>query len=147
MVYYETKFNLTKSQIEKIGSAIKGNTEVTLRLSKADMNRDGYNLPLTKAQVNKLIDGNVHDVKFSSAQLKFISNKINKLHVGGFLPLAALIPIVAAALGGVATVTGTVASRVQQSQADKETARHNRVLEEQLKKTGTGRSKGKGLRL
>src|SRR5579872_7468989 len=147
MVYYQTKFSLTKSQIEKIGIAIKDNTEVTLRLSKSDMNQHGYNLPLTSTQINKLNDGNVHDIKFSLAQLKFISNKINKIHVGGLLPLAALIPIIMSVLGGVATVTGTVASRVQQSQTDKETARHNRVLEEQSKKTGTGRSKGKGLRL
>lgn len=143
MTYYQTKFTLTKSQIEKIAIAIKGNTEVTLRLSKTDMNQHGYNLPLTATQINKLHDGNVHDLKFSSAQLKFISNKIKK---GGLLPLAVLIPIIAAALGGVSTVAGTVASRVQQSQADKETARHNRALEDQLK-TGKGRSKGKGLRL
>lgn len=150
MTYYQTKFSLTKSQIEKIGSAIKDNTEVTLRLSKADMNQHGYNLPLTSTQINKLGDGNVHDIKFSLAQLKFIINKIKKVHVGGFLPLAALIPILATVLGGVGTAAGTIASRVQQSQADKETARHNRALEEQLNKTGSGRSnkkQGKGLRL
>ena len=138
MTYYQTKFILTKSQLEKIASAVRDNTEVTLRLSKVNFSPQGHNLPLTHTQINKLNDGNFHDIKFSLAQMKFINNKIKKqVKNGGFLPLAALIPIIATALGGIGSVAGTVASAVQKGQANRETERHNREIENQLK-SGTG---------
>jgi hypothetical protein len=143
MTYYQTKFSLTKNQLQKIASAVQENSEVTLRLSKANFNQQGYNLPLTHTQINKLNDGNVHDLKFSSAQMKYINNKIKKhpdVKNCGFLPLAALIPIVATVLGGLGSVAGTVASTVQKSQANSEIERHNRELENQLK-SGTGYDK------
>ena len=80
-----------------------------------------------------MIDGHADDITFSLPQLKFIRNKIKKVHVSRFLPLAALIPLIMSVLSGVGTVAGTVASRVQQAQADKETSRHNMALEDQLK--------------
>ena len=98
---------------------------------------------MTHTQINKLNDGNVHDLKFSLAQMKYINNKIKKhsdVKNGGFLSLAALIPIVATVLGGLGSVAGTVASTVQKSQANSETERHNRELENQLK-SGTGYDK------
>ena len=140
MTYYQTKFSLTKNQLQKIATAVHDNTEITLRLSKANYNQQGFNLPLTHTQINKLNDGNVHDLKFSMAQMKYIKNKIKKhpdVKNGGFLPLAALIPIVATVLGGLGSVAGTVASTVQKSQANSEIERHNRELENQLK-SGTG---------
>src|SRR5260221_14640613 len=97
MTYYQTKFELTKSQLQKIASAVHENKEVTLRLSKANFSQQGYNLPLTQTQINKLNDGEIHDLKFSSGQIKFITSKIKKhggVKDGGFLPLAALIPII-----------------------------------------------------
>ena len=78
MTYYQIKFSLTKNPLQKIASTDTNNIEVTLRLSKANFNPQGYNLPLTHTQVNKLNDGNVHDLKFSSAQMKYINNKIKK---------------------------------------------------------------------
>ena len=140
MTYYQTKFSLTKNQLQKIATAVHDNTEITLRLSKTNYNQQGFNLPLTHTQINKLNDGNVHDLKFSLAQMKYIKNKIKKhpgVKNGGFLPLAALIPIVATVLGGLGSVAGTVASTVQKSQANSEIERHNRELENQLK-SGTG---------
>ena len=140
MTYYQTKFSLTKNQLQKIATAVHDNTEITLRLSKASYDQQGFNLPLTHTQINKLNDGNVHDLKFSMAQMKYIKNKIKKhpdIKNGGFLPLAALIPIVATVLGGLGSVAGTVASTVQKSQANSEIERHNRELENQLK-SGTG---------
>ena len=157
MAYTVTKFSLTESQLEKIAKAIHSKSEFTLRLNKTGINVQGYGLPLTKTQVNKIKDGNVHDIKFSLAQVKYISNKI-KIHVGGslafdeikkggFLPL---IPIIASVLAGLGTAAGAVASRVQQAKADQETKRHNEAVEKQLKEgTGLklGKKKGKGLRL
>ena len=140
MTYYQTKFSLTKHQLQKIASAVHDNAEVTLRLSKSNFSPQGYNLPLTRTQINKLNYGNVHDLKFSSGQMKYINNKIKKhpdVKNGGFLPLVALIPIVASVLGGLGSVAGTIASSVQKGQANSEIERHNRELENQLK-SGTG---------
>ena len=102
MAYVVTKFSLTESQLQKIAKAVHSKSEFTLRLSKSDINVQGYGLPLTKTQMNKIKDGNVHDIKFSLAQVKYISNKI-KIHVGGSLALdkirkggfLPLIPIIA----------------------------------------------------
>ena len=162
MTYYQTKFSLTKNQLQKIARVVADNTEVTLRLSKSNFNMQGYNLPLTHTQINKLNDGNVHDLKFSSAQIKYINNKIKKhpdVKNGGFLPLAALIPIVATDLGGLGSASGTIASTVQRNQANRESERNNREVENQLK-SGAGLkvaknksakglylNSGKGLRL
>jgi hypothetical protein len=143
MTYYQTKFTLSKNQLQKIASAIHDNSEITLRLSKDMNNPQGYGLPLTQTQINKLNDGNVHDLKFSSAQMKYINNKIKKhpdVKNGGFLPLAALIPIIATVFGGLGSVAGTIASTVQKGQANNEIERHNRELENQLK-SGAGYDK------
>src|SRR5208282_993831 len=134
MVYHETKFSLTTSQLQKIASAVHSHTEFTLRLNKSDMNQNGYNLPLTQTQLKKLNDGKDHDLKFSSVQTNHIKNKVKS---GGFLPLAALIPVIASVLGGLGSVAGTIASSVQKRQANREIERHNKEIENQLK-NGTG---------
>src|SRR5260221_14579533 len=103
MVYYQTKFSLTKNQLQKIAAAVHENKEITLRLSNANFSQQGYNLPLTQAQINKLSDGATHDLEFSAAQIKFIKKSVG-IKDGGFLPLAALIPIVATVLGGLGSV-------------------------------------------
>ena len=95
---------------------------------------------MTHTQINKLNDGNVHDIKFSLAQMKYINNKIKRhpdVKKGGLLPLAMLIPIIASVLGEVGSLAGTVASTVQKSQANRENERHNREVENELK-SGTG---------
>lgn len=143
MTYYQTKFSLTKNQIQKIASAVQHDSEIVLRLSKDNFNQQGYNLPLTHSQINKLNDGNVHDLKFSKAQMEFIKHKIKKhssVKNGGFFPLAALIPIVASVLGGLGSAAGAIASTVQKSKANSENERHNRELEKQLQ-SGTGYDK------
>jgi len=140
MTYHQTKFNLTKNQLEKVAIAVHTNVEITLRLSKANFNQQGYSLPLTSTQLNKLKDGNAHDLKFSLSQVKYINNRVKKhsgVKNGGFLPLVALIPIVASVLGGLGSVAGTIASSVQKGEANAEVERHNRELENQLK-SGTG---------
>ena len=139
MTYYQTKFSLTKNQIQKIACAVQDNSGVTLRLSKANFNQQGYNLPLTNSQIDKLKDGKVHDLKFSLSQMQYIKHKVKK-HSGGFLPLVSLIPIIASVLGGVGSAAGAIASSVQKSKANSETERHNRELEQQLR-SGTGYEK------
>ena len=143
MTYHQTKFSLTKNQLAKIASAVHSNAEVTLRLNKSNFHEQGYSLPLTSTQLNKLNDGNAHDLRFSLSQVKYINNRVKKhsgLKNGGFLPLVALIPIIASVLGGLGSVAGTIASSVQKGQANAEVERHNKELENQLK-SGSGYEK------
>ena len=143
MAYHQTKFSLSKTQLKKIASAVRKNEEFTLRLGKSIISNRGYNLPLTRTQLNKLSDGNLHDIKFSLAQVKHIDHKIGKhanIKEGGLLPLVTLIPLIASALGAAGGVAGTIAGRVQQHKADKEQQRHNQEMERLAKA-------GKGLRL
>ena len=56
---------------------------------------------------------------------------------GGFLPLLALIPIIASALGATGALAGGISSAVSAAKSNAEQARHNRAIEEQLK-SGSG---------
>ena len=47
MTYHQTKFILTKNQLQKIATAVHDNTEVTLRLRTVNFNPQGFNLSLT----------------------------------------------------------------------------------------------------
>lgn len=60
-----------------------------------------------------------------------------KNYQGGFLPLAALIPLLGGIAGGVGGLTGGIASAVSAAKANREQARHNRAIEDQLK-SGSG---------
>ena len=63
----------------------------------------------------------------------------NQNYKGGFLPLAALIPLLGGILGGVGGIAGGIGSAVNGAKANKEQERHNRDLEELLKqKSGSG---------
>ena len=138
MNYYKTKCNLTKHQIEKLASALKHDTEVTLRISRSESG--AHSLPLTKSQLNKLMNGLDHDITLSKTQINNIKKSHPDLKRGGLLPLIALIPLIASVLGGIGGLTGGIASAVSSSKANNEAARHNREVEEQLKK-GSGYDK------
>src|SRR5271155_4561612 len=113
MVYQNIKVDLTKSQIEKIAHAIKHDTGFTLRIS---VNHDGkHHLPVTKTQHKKLESGKDHDIEMSKAQVKHIKSMHHDLKHGGLLPLAALIPLIASALGGIGGITSGIASAVNSS--------------------------------
>ena len=83
MSYNIVNSKLTKSQINKLHSAIKNKTDVTLRLSIKNFG-EGEHYPhkllLTNNQVKRLqgTHGSSIDVKFSKTQL-------NKMQSGGFL--------------------------------------------------------------
>jgi hypothetical protein len=86
-------------------------------------------------------------LKLSYAQIKPINDivsNIRKKYHGGVIPLLALIPIIASALGAAGGLAGGVASAVSASNNAKATAaaqaeleRHNREVESQLK-AGSG---------
>lgn len=80
----KTKVYLSDSQINKLKSAFKNDSEVTLQINKSlEPNNDIY---LTKTQINKINEGKRITIKKS--QLKWKN--------GGFLPL--LLPALATAL-------------------------------------------------
>ena len=79
------------------------------------------------------------DLKLSPTQLKHLEK------IGGLIPLLALLPLIYGGLGADGGVAGGVASAVTAANnakaavaAQAETERHNREVEAQLLKTGTG---------
>jgi hypothetical protein len=129
--YHNFGVTLSAGQIKKIRDAFSKGIGTTVRLSKGDL-RGNHKLPLTQTQINKIKkskDG--VQLNLSESQLKHMEK------TGGFIPLLALIPIIASALGAAGGIAGGVASAVNSSKATAEQARHNRAIEEQLK-SGSG---------
>ena len=85
--YIGVRFKLTKSQEDKIKTAYLVGKGVTLKLNKNKISPNSNTvLFLTKAQYQKLQDGNEHNITISNSRLR-------GSHTGGFLPF--LIPILA----------------------------------------------------
>src|SRR5207245_10935743 len=126
--YTNVGVNLSKGQAKKIMS---NKESVTIRLTKAQLTGD-FKLSLTKTQHNKIKKSKKGvQLTLSKSQLKHMEK------TGGFIPLLALIPIIVSALGAAGGVAGGVASAVSSAKYNAEQARHNRVIEEQLK-SGSG---------
>ena len=129
--YQNYGVNLSKGQAKKIVDANKKGGNAIIRLSKANLHGD-FKLPLTQTQINKIKKAkNGVQLNLSEPQLKHMEK------TGGFLPLLTLIPIIASALGAAGGLAGGVASAVSSSKATAEQARHNKVIEDQLK-SGSG---------
>lgn len=63
----------------------------------------------------------------------------NNNYQGGFLPLAALIPLIGGIMGGIGGLTGGIASAVSSAKTNKEQERHNRAIETiEQSKSGSG---------
>ena len=121
MDYHNIKVHLTKNQLEKIAHAIKHDTEFTIRV---EINSNGnHNLQVTKRQYNKLMKGGKHDLEFSKTHIHHLKKS------GGFLPLLAAIPAIAALLGGVGGLSGGIATAVSKAKDSAELARHNKAME------------------
>ena len=130
--YYEHGINLSKKQAKKIYDACRNNEGVIIKLSKSDKNGT-FKIPMTQTQINKIKNskGGIQ-LKLSATQLK------NMEKTGGFLPLLSLIPIITGALGAAGGLAGGVASAVSAAKSNAEQARHNKAIEEQLAKSGSG---------
>ena len=141
-----TGLSLSDAQIKKIIIAAKKHTSVTIRLSKNSLNGP-HKLPLTKTQINRMNDaaGGGMNLTLSYEQIKHVQKMISQLQKsGGILPLMALIPIIASALGAAGGLAGGVSSIVSgvknsnaAAAAQVEIERHNRAVEKQLKE-GSG---------
>jgi hypothetical protein len=125
--YTNYRVTLTNGQINKLKSAHKNGTDVTIRISKKG---DGnINLPLTQTQINKM--------KKATSGLELCLSKSQLSHMekhGGFLPLLlAAIPAILGAAGGLA---GGITSAVNSSKQTSELVRHNKAIEDIAKGSG-----------
>lgn len=132
VVYYEHGVNISSGQAKKLYKARKNNIGVTIKLSKSNKNGT-FKLPLTQTQINMIKSSKDGiELKLSATQLKHMEK------TGGFLPLLAMIPTIAAVLGGVGAVANTITNAVSAAKTNAEQARHNRAIEEQQGKSGSG---------
>ena len=127
--YHEHGATLTQGQIQKFKKAQKSGSNVTVRISKTNLSGQ-TKLPLTKIQMNKIkkAKGGVQ-LTLSKAQLDHMEK------TGGFLPLLALIPLIAGAVGAAGAATGGIAAAVSGVKSNNEQARHNRAIEEMTRET------------
>jgi len=140
--YYMYGLSLADGQIKKIISSANKHESVTIRLSR-DNFTGKHKLLLTKAQIDRLHRAKTGvNLTLSYSQIKNINDIVSSIQKNhdGIIPLLALIPIIASALGA----AGGVASSVSASNnakaaatAQAELERHNGEVEAQLK-TGSG---------
>src|SRR5277367_5571291 len=108
--------------------------KVTIRLTKLNLQGD-HKLQLTQTQINKIKKAkNGVQLNLSETQLKQLEQLEKN---GGFLPLAALIPLIFGGIGAAGGLAGGISSAVSAVKSNAEQARHNRAVEEQLK-AGSG---------
>ena len=125
--YISYGVNLSNPQLIKLNKAVENNCATSVRLTKNNLHGH-HKLPLTQTQINKIKKAkNGVDLKLSASQLQAVKT-------GGFLPL---IPLIAAILGGIGGLAGGITTAVNSSKSNAEQARHNRVIEEQIK-SGSG---------
>ena len=136
--YQDYGVTVSHEQAKKIIKAYKNGTGCTIRLSKSDLTGN-FKLPLTQRQINRIKRATSGiDLDLSQTQLKHMEK------TGGFIPLLALIPAIAAGVAAAGGLAGGVANAVNSSKqaraaeaAQEEQARHNRAIEQQLK-SGSG---------
>jgi hypothetical protein len=114
----ETKFTLSKSQIDKLNAGFKHHLDVTLKLSALLINPSGHIIPLTDKERDLLRDNKNHNIKIPYSRLKDLDIK----H-GGIFPL---IPVIGAILAGIAAAGGTAASVASTVKSAKDIANEKR---------------------
>ena len=122
--YVGVKFHLTKSQEDNIKTAYLERRGVTLKLNKNKISPNSDTmLYLTKAQYQKLQDGNEHNITISHSRLR-------GSHTGGFLPF--LIPLLAG-LASAAGIAGGVTTAVAKAKEAQKFAAEKKLIEQQIK--------------
>ena len=105
-MYHKVNFKLTESQHKKLIHARSNGLGIRLRLSKSMITPGGTTILLTNNEMNKLQDGEQHNITISSSRVQ---------KMGGFLPL---LPI----LGGIGALTGIVTSIINSVKNSKASA-------------------------
>jgi len=132
--YHDYGVTLSEGQAKKILNAHKKGSGVTIRLTKINLQGE-HKLPLTQTQINQIKKAkNGVQLNLSETQLKQLEQLEKN---GGFLPLAALIPLIFSGIGAAGGLAGGISSAVSAVKSNAEQARHNRAVEDQLK-AGSG---------
>src|SRR5271170_3196091 len=135
--YHQYGVTLSEGQAENIYNAHKKGTDVTIRLTKINLQGE-YKLPLTHTQINKIKKAkNGVQLNLSKTQLKQLEQLEQLEKNSGFLLLAALIPLIFSGIGAAGGLAGGISSAVSAVKSNAEQTRHNRAVEEQLK-AGSG---------
>ena len=120
-------FNLSENQISKIQKAIRDKTSCKLEFQASQL-FGTQALPLNKVQIER-----VTRAKLRNKGIKLVLSKTQVAKkIGGLLPLATLIPLVAAgisAVGGVASIAKTVKDMKDSSAAKKAMREHYKNME------------------
>jgi len=128
--------DLNDSQIKKLVKAYKNKIDVVIQLKHAQIGNGKNKFNLTDRQNNKLTKAK-KDKK--GVRLKITKTQFgNKDKVGGFLPLIiAGIGALSALAGGASAIANTVIDAKDKKLKRDETERHNKIMEENVKKIKT----------
>ena len=103
-MYSKVNFKLTESQQKKLTHARNNRLGIELKLSKALVHPTEVLIMLTKHEMDKLQDGNYHNIKISSSRVQ---------KMGGFLPI---LPILGG-IGALAVIVTSIVNAVKSSRA------------------------------
>jgi len=128
--------DLTDSQIKKLVKAYKNRIDVVIQLKHTQIGNGKNKFNLTDRQNNKLTKAkkDKRGVRLKITKTQFV----NKDKVGGFLPLiVAGIGALSALAGGASAIANTVIDAKDKKLKRDETERHNKMMEENVKKIKT----------
>ena len=131
MAYYKQNVHLTDGQAYKLDLAARKHEPVTLRINPSK--KGNVDLYLTQRQINKLKDGNTHDLQFSKTQLAKNGGLIITIPT-----LLAGISAAAAAAGAASNIAKAVNQKKHETKMEHEHKRHNSRVEQLLKASKKG---------
>src|SRR3981189_478793 len=133
-MYQVHKFMLTPNQLKKVKKALDEDKQCSLTIPHDKFSGD-HPLPVTETELKHVHEGDGYvSVSLSKKKLQHIRDHKE----GGFLPLLALLPLIAKGIGvasALATGGAAIAGAVNKNKADaaalEEQTRHNRALEKE----------------
>jgi hypothetical protein len=150
MSYLKHEFQLSDEQIKNIVDSIKSKTsciiKITLPIEPDSIGENLISLPLTKTDAKNVTANKSFDYSLSKQKIKLMNiREIDESKIpldqrsknGGFFPF--LIPLLAgiSAVAGVGTVASNIVKTVNEKKSNdailKETERHNKEIEKELK--------------
>src|SRR3977135_1165831 len=135
-MYQVHKFMLTPNQLKKVKKALDEDKQCSLTIPHDKFSGD-HPLPVTETELKHVHEGDGYvSVSLSKKKLQHIRDHKE----GGFLPLLALLPLIAKGIGvasalatGGAAIAGAVNKNKAAAAALEEQTRHNREIEGNLK--------------
>src|SRR5882757_159317 len=127
----------TPQQLEKIGTAYRQKTDVTVNIIKEQIIQNGHiPVKLTKSQIEKLIKDKIGSIKFSKTEVQSFGKEAIKLQEkhGGFLPLLGLLApflakAAAVAIPAATGIYGAIANKKHNDRMLAESQRQSNLLQ------------------